>query len=490
MTSRPRKSRPNGSADLAKNGDARGGRQVTARVAPSWVPQALDPDLPPYLALLQALERDVASGALPAGARLPPHRVLATHLGWSLSTVTKAYREATVRGTVAGHVGQGTFVARRDPSERTFRTDSFVHLEVNRSPEVGQQEALRSAMAQVTRNANLDRLFAYDARQGLAEHREALAEWISTPDFRPTPDYLLATNGAQHGLDLALSIACKRGATILTEELTYVGFRALANLNDYDLVPVAIDGEGLVPDALEERLRATGASIVYAMPTLHSPTGRTMSPERRRKIAAIINRYNALLIEDDVYGFLPDPKPDPIAGLIPEQTIYLASLSKVFDLGFRAGAMVVPPSLLDSAQIAMRASAWSATPLLFELGDNLIRSGTLDVIVKRLRAEIRRRVDMFQRIFPEQILPHEGKLCGYHVWLELPNGLTAEDLRYKARNEGVLITPPGSSSIQGMMEPGIRLCLGAAGSEAELERGMRVLRQIMERPDQSFFGVV
>lgn len=490
MAPRLIRSQPASAGYAERNGaDGPDAKEDQAATALSWVPSRLDPGLPPYLALLQALERDVASNVLPAGTQLPPHRALATHLGWSLSTVTKAYREANIRGTVTSHVGQGTFVARRSSAERSLQRDDFVHLEVNLAPDIGQQEILQNAMAEVIRDSNRSRLFTYDARHGLAEHRELLANWISTPGFRASPDQLLATNGAQHGLDMALAIACKPGSSILVEELTYVGFKALANLHDYRLVPVAMDDEGMLPEALEERLSATQARLVYAMPTIQSPTGRTMSPERRRKIAEIIVRHDATLIEDDVYGFLLDPKPEPIAGLIPERTIYLASLSKVFELGFRAGVAVVPPSLRESAHIAMRAGAWSATPLLFELGCSLIRSGTLDIVVKRLQSEVSRRIDMFQRVFPDQALPSSGKLCGYHVWLELPDGITADDLYYNARSQGVMITPPGSASVLGAPEPGVRLCLGAC-SAADAERALRILRQAVMRPEQSFVGVV
>ncbi len=89
-----------------------GGQPATGTgIALSWTPGALDRSLPPYLALLQALEADIREGVLSPGVQLPPHRALASHLGLSLSTVTKAYREAGVRGVVVGRIGQGTFVA-------------------------------------------------------------------------------------------------------------------------------------------------------------------------------------------------------------------------------------------------------------------------------------------------------------------------------------------------------------------------------------------
>ena len=58
--------------------------------------------------------------------------------------MTKAYREAAVRGTVTGRVGQGTFVTRRASAQKPSQADGFVHLDVNLSPDVGQREILQA----------------------------------------------------------------------------------------------------------------------------------------------------------------------------------------------------------------------------------------------------------------------------------------------------------------------------------------------------------
>ncbi|MFK8250860.1 aminotransferase-like domain-containing protein [Ancylobacter terrae] len=461
----------------------------TGTQALSWSPGPLDPELPPYLALLAALEADIGAGALAAGTQLPPHRALAQHLGLSLSTVTKAYREAGVRGVVTGRIGQGTFVSA--PSARhggRGASGGAVNLGINLSPDVDQRAALRASFAELTRGAGRDGLFAYDAQGGLPEHRAGLAEWIATPGFRPATEQVFATNGAQHGLDLALAILARPGETILVEELTYVGFKALASLRGHRLEPVAMDAEGVVPEALEAAAAASGARIVYLMPTLHSPTGRTMGATRRRRIAEVIARADLHLIEDDVYGFLSEPKPEPIAGLAPERTLYLASLSKVFELGFRAGAMSVPAALVDRAQFALRATAWSATPMLFEAALRLARSGAMARILDDLRRECRQRVGLFRRFFPDAAGP-AGAPAGYHVWLPLPAGWSAADLFFAARNDGVLLTPPGSASADGAPEPGLRLCLGAATGSADLERAMKVLRRLADRPLASMFSL-
>src|SRR5262245_54635743 len=60
--------------------------------------------------LADTLEQAIRSGRLPAGARLPTHRDLSKRLGVAVSTVTRAYAEATKRGLIDATVGRGTFV--------------------------------------------------------------------------------------------------------------------------------------------------------------------------------------------------------------------------------------------------------------------------------------------------------------------------------------------------------------------------------------------
>ncbi|WP_025038609.1 aminotransferase-like domain-containing protein [Bradyrhizobium sp. DOA9] len=470
----------------ARTQKSKRGRRST--VALEWVPGKLDPDLPLSLALVKSLEESIQNGSLAVGTPLPPHRTLANHLGWSLSTVSKAYREASIRGIVSGRVGQGTFVA-RPRNEEPVHPNLPVRLDINLAPDVGQRDVLLNGLSQTTSNADKRDFFAYDASHGLARHRDVLAQWISTPHFRPSPDNLLLVNGAQHGLDLALSIVCKPGSTVIVEELTYVGFKPAASLRELSLVTAAMDEEGLVPEDLDQKLEATGAKVVYAMPTLHSPTARTMSTDRRRAIAAVIARRDALLIEDDVYGFLPQNKQEPIAGLLPDRTVYLASLSKIFELGYRAGIVTVPPALLKTAQLAMRGGAWSATPLLFEVASHLIESGALQSTIDDLRREAHRRFEIFREVFPNNPAPTQREVSGYHVWLALDGRQSAEDVFYNARKHGILVTPPGSATLLGTPENGIRLCLGACRGE-DLRRTLLALKQVVERPSQLLLSVV
>src|SRR5512138_2594428 len=78
-----------------------------------WSPRLGRKRGPRYLAIVEALAEDCASGALVEGSRLPTHRELAERLGLTVGTVSRAYAEASRRGLVSGEVGRGTFVRRQ-----------------------------------------------------------------------------------------------------------------------------------------------------------------------------------------------------------------------------------------------------------------------------------------------------------------------------------------------------------------------------------------
>ena len=127
-------------------------------------------------------------------------------------------------------------------------------------------------------------------------------------------------SGSQHGLVALLAMLVHEGDVLLVEELTYPGLKAIAGLLRLRLHAVAIDGEGLVPEALNEASRTSRSKVLYCVPTIQNPTAATMSAKRRSAIAAVVRRHGLTLIEDDVHGRLaPDPQP-PLAALLPEST--------------------------------------------------------------------------------------------------------------------------------------------------------------------------
>jgi len=121
------------------------------------------------------------------------------------------------------------------------------------------------------------------------------------------PEHLLLTNGAQHALSISLSVLCGPGGFLYVEEQTYPGVISLARHLGINLVPVLMDTEGMVPDALDQALaeRKDTNRAVYLTPTMQNPTTGSKAPAtRRRNAAGFVGATGIVAVEDDIYSFM------------------------------------------------------------------------------------------------------------------------------------------------------------------------------------------
>jgi len=443
-----------------------------------WSPKLVGNERPRYLAIVHALEVDIAAGAIAAGARLPPQRDLAETLGVSVGTVTKAYSEAERRGLIAGEIGRGTYV-KEVPSPHNPK--KIINLALNVAPPTGEDQFIAGALSAVLERGNLGDLLDYSSHQGRREHREAICNWLSQSGLALEPANVVVTHGAQHGILIALSLVANPGDTILTECFTYSGIAALAGYNRYRLYGVEMDPGGLLPDALDHAFSTTGARVLYTMPTFQTPTNAILSPERREAIGAVLRRHNAYLIEDDVYGFLHPAPLKPLSTETPEQAFYITSFAKSVAPGLRVGAAVIPIAYRDGIANALRATSWMAAPITAEILAQLIRTGDLSRLVALKRAEAVRRTEVAARMLP--LRTPRDRFPSFHVWLPVEDQGSLAGLVSRVGLHGVSMAPPTYVAPGRGTPSGIRLCLGAPTSMKELEAALQIVSDALESED-------
>lgn len=455
----------------------------------TWMPQIAGRPGPKYLALAGAIADAVSGGELTPGAKLPPMRNLAYDLGVTVGTVTRAYREAERRGLVEGEVGRGTFVKGdgRYPAPRAprgFALGGNRENVINMSmaiPALGDTaHHLGATLAELGSDPQvLDDLMDYQAHSGLARHREAGADWVRRAGVETTADAITMTSGAQHAVLLSLMALTRPGDTVVTEALTYPGLLHIAAQLDLKLVGVEIDDEGLVPDALETAIAEHRPRAVYVVPTIHNPTAATMSEDRRRRIADILERTDTLAVEDDVWGFLPAERPPALAAFAPAQVIYATGLSKAMAPGLRVGYIVAPEGAVDSIRAVARLSNWMTPPLMSEIARRWIESGVGDEMVAWQRSEARARLELAAATFRGQTF--RGFPDGYHLWLELPEPWRADAFRQEAEKRDVYVLS-GESFVVGRAAPphAVRVCVGACRDRAEVQQGLDILKSILD----------
>lgn len=450
-----------------------------------WQPDLSTFDGPRYRALADAIAFSIREGHLQPGQKLPPQRDLAFRLGVTTGTITRAYGLAEQRGLVQGEVGRGTFV-RGQQQQAYFHNPvvdgdgDFIKLNVNSQPDRSAEELLPESLIKLARgNLPIGELLAYTPRIGLADHRRAAAEWASRTGGQFSAETTLITGGAHQAIVIALAALAGSGKTVLTERLVYGGLLHAANRLGIKLKGIALDAEGLVPDALEAACRETDAKVLMLNPTAHNPTTATMSDERRRDIAEIAKRQDLILVEDDVYGQLYEDRAPPIAALAPERTVYITNASKMVAPNLRFGSISAPPTLYDRLADAQADFFIICPALMAALFTQWLDDGTADDLVIRQRAEARARFDLAASCLEGATL--KGHPHCFHLWLELPEIWRSSSFVQTLHRQGVGVDPAHSFAVDpAESQAAIRISLSAAKNRERLKQALDIIQTTLE----------
>jgi DNA-binding transcriptional MocR family regulator len=281
--------------------------------------------------------------------------------------------------------------------------------------------------------------------------RELLAGLMALQGIDAAPHQILPTDGAQQALELIGKIFCDPGDLVLTEAPSYVGALQAFQSYQVEMRSVATDGEGLVPQALEESLAAIKsegrrAKFIYLVPTFANPSGITLSAARRPQIIDICRRNDLLIIEDDPYAYVrfEGESVPALRSLTDEGIIYLGTLSKVFSPGMRVGWVLAPEPVRERLLLAKEAADLCSSPFTQMIAATYLASGHVDEDLQIVRKVYRERrdtmADALDAYFPRDAqtrLP-EG---GLFLWVTLPDVLDTKAMLGRALEEGIAYVP-------------------------------------------------
>jgi DNA-binding transcriptional MocR family regulator len=449
-----------------------------------WTPDLPTDGTPLFEQILAALERAVRDGGLKAGEQLPPQRALARILGVSVGTVTRAYEEADRRGLTLGHVGRGTYIARVQDPDSARTPWPLVDLSMNVPPMVAAERLLMEAWGKVRRRAEFGQVLNYGPIEGRPEYRRLASNWLTdTAGIESIdPSRIVITSGAQAAMDLTFSALCRPGDVILVEELTFAGMKAIAQYRDYSLAPVALDDEGIIPDLFAAVVKATGARVLYTMPTLQNPTARTMSLTRRQELLKVARQLEVTVVEDDVYAAYVERRdaPPALVNLAPDITYYVSSLSKSLAPGLRTGFVAAPTALLASRiAVGVRASAHAAQSMGLLIAQQVIEDGSAEQILKENRMLLRSRGGAIRAALG--LRSERLAAMSPHVWLPASQE-EATRLEAQLLAENVRITGIADPVLDAARGSGLRFCVGAPRRDADFERAVSAIQRVVNQP--------
>jgi len=505
-----------------------------------------DSNEPLYRQLRKAIVGDIAAGTLDIHSPLPSSRQLADELGLSRNTINAAYQELIAEGLIDAHPRRGLFInpdikalterARPDqqrsshscidqprsmskPAPHGFDWSArlgpapvtglphvrkpvdwhrmpfpFVvgQVDVTTFPTRAWSRALRDALLPEHAHASLsDAVSADDSllTSVLCQHV------LPTRGISATPDQILITMGSQHALHLLAAALLRPGGHAGMEEPGYLDARQIFTRAGARIVPLPVDGSGIVPPTDHEEREGNASSegstglgkldLLYLTPSHHHPTNVTLSMPRRHQILADLAASDTVVIEDDYDSelrYAGSPAPALKSLDTTGRVVYLGTFTKFLAPGLRMGFMVGSPELIERLRERRRYELRHPPGQMQRALALLIGSGEYQRIVRQYRLRMRRQWEEVTEAVATHLPWQEpGPAGGGSLWMTGPENLDCRRLQAAALSRGVVVER-GDIFFAAQQPPlnHFRLGFGAIPLE-RIEPGVRRLARITEQ---------
>ncbi|MFT4296128.1 MAG: PLP-dependent aminotransferase family protein [Micropruina sp.] len=418
---------------------------------------------PAFNGLASRLASLIADGLLPLGLRLPSERDLASALGLSRTTVTRAYGVLREAGYAGARQGSGTWT--QVPGGPARGRDRALLPQPDRpslmdltcaAPSGTPGLASAYAAAQAALPAYLTGHGYFPL--GLPELREAIAARYRRRGLPTTPEQILVTSGAIAAIAAAAQALLDPGDRALVESPVYPNAVASLRRAGARVVTVPVDPDGWDLDAAQASLRQAAPRVAYLIPDYQNPTGLLMEDAERDRLAAALARTRTTAIVDESHADLhldSGPRPAPMAAHCPT-AITVGGSSKAFWGGLRVGWLRVPANQagrLTQARLGLDLGA----PIL----EQLVLTGLLtgpDASAGQQRQRLRLQRDLLAGALSDRLPSWRFRTPsgGLSLWCELPRPAAAA-LALECERRGLLITPGSVFAPDGGLASFVRL---------------------------------
>jgi len=339
----------------------------------------------------------------------------------------------------------------------------------------------------------------YVGGQGDPVLREQITEVMALEGITSSPDDVVVTVGSQQALDLVSRVFLDPGDVVLAEAPSYVGALGTFSSAQAEVVHVAMDDDGLVPEALRAalaRLAGQGkrAKLLYTVPNYHNPAGVSLAEHRRDEILQIAHAAGLLVLEDNPYGLLGfDEEPRrALRARSDDGVLYLGTFSKTFSPGLRVGWVLAPHGVREKLVLASEAQILCPPTFSGAVVSAYLSTQPWMEQVKVFREIYRERRDATLSAL-EQHFPAGARWTrptgGFYVWVTLPEGLDSKQMLARAVHARVAYVPGTGFYADGQGGRHLRLSY-CYPEPARIREGVRRLAAVLEEEAElrSVFG--
>lgn len=352
----------------------------------------------------------------------------------------------------------------------------------NPAPESFPVEALSKLAADIFANQSTTAL-QYSITEGYPPLRAAVQSRVKEKfnigrDFDDT----IIVSGGQQGIELACKTFCNEGDAILCEDPTFIGSLNSFRSNGAKPVGVACDGEGILPEALEERLKTVpNVKMLYIIPTFQNPSGITTPLSRRKRVYELCKQYGVMILEDNPYGELRFSGEDvPTIKSMDEDgiVIYCSSFSKILSAGMRIGYITAPKEVTSKMVVAKQGEDVHTNIFFQMLCHKYMTEYDMDAHIAGIRALYKKKCTLMLNCL-EKELPKAVTFTrpegGLFILCTLPGGLDSAEFA-KGLVARKLAVVPGATFLayENGVSSAFRLNYSTP-SDDDIVRGVKIL---------------
>ena len=275
----------------------------------------------------------------------------------------------------------------------------------------------------------------YGPLSGTKDMKEVIVNELLLPKgVKCTTDNVMVVAGGLEGINLTCQVYIDPGDVIRVESPTFVHSVEIFEMFEAKCIGVDMDEDGMKMDDLEAKIQKYHPKMIYVIPTFQNPSGRTLSLERRKKVAELSAKYNVLVLEDDPYRDIRYSGEDlpPIKCFDTVGNVVVAnSFSKIFSPGVRLGYVMAEPETIHYLTEAKSATNSHTSMLPQVLCAEFFKRGYYPAHHEMLCDLYRQRRDAMleciDKYFPEGT-KHSFPDGGLFTWVELPGDIDTAEL--------------------------------------------------------------
>jgi DNA-binding transcriptional MocR family regulator len=374
-----------------------------------------------------AVHRMIRAGEVQPGDRLPTVRDLGVALGVSPATVSEAWQALGAVGAIHARGRAGTFV--RDVAEPTRPTrylgiggapttedDAALDLSTG-TPDPELLPALREPIERFSSGATAWTSSYLDepVLGALREHLEG--SW----PFRA--QRLTVVDGALDALSRIVDQLVGLGDRVVMESPGFPPLIDLLERAGADVIPVAIDEQGMIPGDLTRALQSAPVAV-FLQPRAHNPTGTSMTRFRSSQLAEVLAGSRAWVIEDDHCGDISLADDVSIGQFLPERCVHIRSYSKSHGPDLRIAAVGGAAEVIDPIVARrMLGPGWTSRLLQAVLLDLLTHADPQETVSRARDRYARRSTLLREKLKDRGIASSPGD--GINVWISVEDERTA-----------------------------------------------------------------